>query len=45
MSLALQHGVSVDTLRHAITRLDDGAAAGPLGKVLDAFDDRMTANG
>jgi hypothetical protein len=34
-SLALQHGVPVETLRHAITRLDDGTAAGPLGKVLD----------
>lgn len=37
VSLALQHGVPVETLRHAITRLDDGTAAGPLGKVLDSL--------
>lgn len=35
VSLALQHGVPIETLRHAITRLDDGTAAGPQGKVLD----------
>jgi hypothetical protein len=37
VSLALQHGVPLETLRHAITRLDDGTAAGPLGKVLDGL--------
>lgn len=34
-SIALQHGAPVETLRHAMTRLDDGAAAGPMGKLLD----------
>lgn len=38
VSLALQHGVPIEILRHAITRLDDGTAAGPLGKLLDALD-------
>jgi hypothetical protein len=35
LSLGLQFGVPVDTLRHAVTRLDDGTAAGPAGKLLD----------
>jgi hypothetical protein len=30
-SIALQHGVSLEVMRKAITRLDDGSAAGPLG--------------
>lgn len=34
-SLALQNGCTVDTLRNAVTRLDDGTAAGPGGKLLD----------
>ncbi len=34
-SLALQHGVSVETLRHAILRDPQGRAIGPLGLVLD----------
>lgn len=36
-SLALQHGTPVLTLRHAMTRLDDGSPAGPLGVLLDAM--------
>jgi hypothetical protein len=35
VSLALQHGCPLETLRKAITRLDDGSAAGPFGKLLD----------
>jgi hypothetical protein len=34
-SLALQHGVPADTIRHALTRNSNGAASGPLGKLLD----------
>lgn len=37
-SLALQHGVPADTLRHALTRLRDGNAAGPIGRALDLID-------
>lgn len=37
VSLALQHGTPIDTLRHAMTRLDDGSPAGPLGVLLDAL--------
>jgi hypothetical protein len=35
LSLALQHGTSISAIRKALTRLPDGAAAGPLGRVLD----------
>lgn len=35
ISLALQHGCPVETLRHAMTRDDVGAAASPLGALLD----------
>jgi hypothetical protein len=34
-SLALQHGVSPDTIRHALTRNGNGQASGPLGTLLD----------
>lgn len=34
-SLALQYGVPLDTISSALTRLDDGSAAGPLGAMLD----------
>lgn len=40
-SLALQHGVEVDTIRHALSRNPDGSAATPLGEVLDL----LTAEG
>ena len=36
VSLALQHGTPLETLRKAVTRLDDGRPAGPLGVLLDA---------
>ena len=38
VSLALQHGTPLATLRQALTRLDDGSAAGPMGRLLDAID-------
>jgi hypothetical protein len=34
-SIALQHGVPLEVMRMAVTRLDDGSAAGPLGQLLD----------
>ena len=34
-SIALQHSAPVETLRRAMTRLDDGQAAGPMGRLLD----------
>lgn len=34
-SIALQYGVHVDTIRHALLRDASGAAASPLGVVLD----------
>lgn len=34
-SLALQHGVPVDTLRHALLRNGRGEASSPLGVALD----------
>ena len=34
-SLALQAGVTVETIRHALTRNGDGTASGPLGHALD----------
>lgn len=34
-SLAIQHGAPLETIRKALTRLDDGSAAGPLGALLD----------
>ena len=35
VSLALQYGAPLDTLRGAITRNADGSPASPIGKVLD----------
>lgn len=34
-SIGLQHGVAVETFRHALTRNGDGTASGPLGALLD----------
>ena len=39
VSLALQHGCPLEVLRKAITRLDDGSAAGPFGTLLDIVED------
>lgn len=38
ISLALQFGAPVQTLRHAITRDDTGRAASPLGALLDLIE-------
>ena len=35
VSLLLQHGCRVDTLRRALTRNSDGSASGPVGRALD----------
>ena len=34
-SIALQHGVGADTLRHALMSNSNGVASGPLGTLLD----------
>jgi hypothetical protein len=34
-SLALQHGVSPETIRRALSRNENGEASGPLGTLLD----------
>jgi hypothetical protein len=36
-SIALQHGVPLDVLRHALLRDSGGRASGPLGIALDAI--------
>ena len=35
LSLALQHGVPVETIRHAVTRCSDGSPVSILGAVVD----------
>lgn len=37
ISLALQHGVSLETMRHASTREADGSPSSLVGAVLDAL--------
>jgi ribonucleoside-diphosphate reductase alpha chain len=34
-SIALQHGVNIETIRHALMRNGSGTASGPLGVLLD----------
>jgi len=34
-SIALQHGASMEAIRHALSRNSDGSASGPLGALLD----------
>jgi hypothetical protein len=36
-SLALQRGVPVETLQHALTRNSDGSPSSPLGRLVDLF--------
>lgn len=38
ISLALQHGIAVSAMRHALTREINGEASGPIGKLLDLID-------
>jgi hypothetical protein len=40
-SIALQFGVPVDVLRHALSRNADGSASGPLGVALDLLAKRV----
>jgi hypothetical protein len=35
LSIALQYGVPIETMKHAITRNVDGSPAGPIGALLD----------
>ena len=35
LSIAIQHRVSLNTLRHAVTREQDGSASSIIGKVVD----------
>ncbi|MFG1461762.1 hypothetical protein V5F77_02600 [Xanthobacter sp. DSM 24535] len=35
LSLALQHGATINTIRGALTREEDGSASGPVGILLD----------
>ena len=35
LSLALQHHVSIEVIRHAVTRCNDGSPASILGAVVD----------
>jgi len=37
LSLLLQHGCSLATIQHALSREEDGAAQGPLGLLVDAL--------
>ena len=39
ISLALQSGALLDDMRNAITRLDNGEAAGPVGRLLDLLNE------
>ena len=43
-SLALQHGVLPETIRHALTRNGNGEASGPLGRLLDMLAEQETTN-
>jgi hypothetical protein len=38
LSLALQFGTPLSAIRHALIKLRDGSAAGPIGKLLDLID-------
>ncbi len=38
ISIALQHGVPIQAMRHAITRNVDGQATGPIGALLDLIE-------
>ena len=39
VSLALQHGADLETLRRAVLRDPNGQASGPVGKLLDLISD------
>jgi hypothetical protein len=37
LSLALQHGTPIETIRHALTRNADGSPSGPIGMLIDVM--------
>jgi len=41
-SIALQHGVPLETIRHALTRNGNGEASGPLGTLLDLLKEKWS---
>lgn len=43
LSLALQHGLRIGDLRHAVTRDENGEASGPVGRLLDMLHEEETA--
>jgi len=43
ISIAVQHGVPIDAMRSALTRLEDGSAAGLAATVLDALAEEVAA--
>ncbi len=43
LSIALQHGTPIDTMRKAISRNADGTPQGPIGVLLDMLSDEEQA--
>jgi len=43
LSIAIQHHVPLDILRHAITREQDGSASSIIGKVVDELSGRAVS--
>lgn len=43
LSIALQSGVKISALRHAVTRDPNGEASGPIGKLLDLLHEEEAA--
>jgi hypothetical protein len=43
LSLALQFGVPISNLRHAVTRDPNGEASGPIGRLLDMLHEEEAA--
>jgi hypothetical protein len=39
LSLALQYGVPIEAIRHALTRNSDGSASGPIGTLVDLMEE------
>jgi hypothetical protein len=43
LSIALQYGVTIGALRHAVTRDGNGEASGPIGRLLDILHEEESA--
>jgi hypothetical protein len=43
LSIALQSGVTISALRHAVTRDPNGEASGPIGRLLDMLHEEEAA--